>query len=447
MLFFRSGKGAQRTPRRRPARPALEYLEDRCVPTFHEFGPTGEFPTGIVFAPDGNLWVTHVTGRATIDRVQPDGTFLAPVSLPTGGGPTTLTAGPTSTDPNSVWFPDYYGSRVWRVDAGTLALTSFPTPGRPEGITAAADGNIWFTEPAANKIARLNPATGVVTEFPSPDTRPHGLAAGAAGDNAVYATCNSKVARFTTDTLAGSAFAVPAGYGVGGDNGYGITAGPDGNVWTTLDGYDSGGQDLIEGFTPDGTPIGPFPTLTPRFYIEGITCAGDGELYFCGQRGLLGRFNPAALTMDGEAAYPTDGNPIFLTAGPTDPDTMNMTVWSSEAIANKVAQYVIDGMPLRPADGRPPAPHPRHGGGAALLLPGPRAAAVASAPGFPAPQRSNPPAGGARAEPLFLQEPARDTPSAVLRGRCVTGAKGHDLLFAGPEGPDLPAGPGADSLF
>jgi streptogramin lyase len=450
MLFFRSGKGARRTPRNRPARPALpalECLEDRCVPTFHEFGPTGEAPTGIALARDGNLWATHANGLPSLHRVRPDGTFLAPVNLPTRGGPTELTAGPASTDPNSVWFSDNFDPRVWRVDTGTLALTAFPTPRLPLGITAAADGNIWFTEPEANKIARLNPATGVVTEFPSPDAGPRALTAGAAGDNAVYATCNSKVARFTTDTLVGSAFAVPAEF-VGGLNGYGITAGPDGNVWTTLsDGFYSGSQDQIEGFTPDGTPIGPFPTLTPRFGIEGITCGGDGELYFCGQGGLLGRFNPATLTMDGEATYPTSGSPIFLTAGPPDPATLDMTVWSTESIANKVAQYVIDGMPLRPANGRHPAPHPRPGGEAALLPPTPRAAVGASAPGFPAPQQSKPSARGTSAEQLLLQQPERDILSAVLGSQRVTGEKGHDQVFAGLAGPELPAGQDAEFLL
>src|SRR5262249_35743398 len=147
----------------------------------------GRVPFGIALGPDGNLWVADSIARQ-LDRVQPNGTFLAPVPLPGANSPSVITAGPAATDPNSLWVTDLSGRKIWRIDASTLTVTSFATPSGPNGITAAADGNLWFTEPNASKLARLNPVTGIITEFASPAPNPSGITAGAAGDNAVYAT-------------------------------------------------------------------------------------------------------------------------------------------------------------------------------------------------------------------------------------------------------------------
>jgi virginiamycin B lyase len=412
-------------------------LEDRCLLTFNEFGPTGAVPRGIVLGPDGNLWVADIIARQ-IDRIQPNGTFLAPVPLPGANSPAVITAGPAATDPNSVWVTDLGGRRIWRIDASTLTVTSFAPPSGPYGITAAADGNLWFTEPNASKLARLNPVTGIITEFASPAPNPSGITAGAAGDNAVYATSfdgfNGAVARLSTDTLTGSAFPVPDEYETGGSFGLCITAGVDGNVWVGLtDFHDAPVHDLIEGFTPAGTPIGPFPTLPTFADPQGVASAGDGKLYFVEYAAnALARFDPVGLTWDGEARYPVaNSRPVSVTAGPDDPVTLNKTVWSTEFARDKVAQYVIDGMPLSPVDEQPPSMHIQPGERAALLAtPKSECSDLAS-------RESRPLARSLATERFFLQQPADDLLGTVWSSQRVNGKRDHDQLFAGLGGLNL----------
>ena len=51
--------------------------------------------------------------------------------------------------------------------------------GQPEGVAWGPDGNVWFAEFVGENIGRLDPATGAITEFPvAPAANPIGIGVG-----------------------------------------------------------------------------------------------------------------------------------------------------------------------------------------------------------------------------------------------------------------------------
>src|SRR5207248_2461200 len=103
----------------------------------------------------------------------------------------------------------------------------------PHGITAGPDGNLWFTQYNGNQIGRITPA-GSVTEFPplpTSDSYPNRITAGP-GDqhrSSLWFTelGTNKIGRITRDGAV-TEFSLPTNH-----EAFGITVGPDGNLWFT----------------------------------------------------------------------------------------------------------------------------------------------------------------------------------------------------------------------
>ena len=94
---------------------------------------------------------------------------------------------------------------------------------------------------------------------------------------------------------------------------YGITAGPDGNLWFT-ESYDS---DKIGVINPTTHAISEFPIPTPSSYPYLITTGPDGNLWFAeGEGGQIGMINPTTHAIT-EFPVPYDNAfPFGITAGP-----------------------------------------------------------------------------------------------------------------------------------
>jgi streptogramin lyase len=108
-----------------------------------------------------------------------------------------------------------------------------------------------------------------------------------------------------TPTLPGpiTSFSVPTT----GSNPYGITKGPDGNLWFT-----EMSTDKIGRITPKGA-ITEFSLPTTSSGLWDITAGSDGNLWFT-EVGKIGRITPSgAIT---EFSISTGGNPTSITAGP-----------------------------------------------------------------------------------------------------------------------------------
>src|SRR5215470_6048646 len=101
---------------------------------------------------------------------------LREFSVPSGGNPFTIVAGPDG----ALWFTEVNANRIGRITTAG-AITEFAAGGNPGGIAAGADGAIWFTEIAGNSIARTTGAS--VSEFaiPAAGSVPHAIAAGPDG--------------------------------------------------------------------------------------------------------------------------------------------------------------------------------------------------------------------------------------------------------------------------
>jgi streptogramin lyase len=79
---------------------------------------------------------------------------------------------------NDLYFMDFGGEAVGRVDAKTLTPTLFPTPtekSRPRRTMLDGQGHLWFTEFAANKLAMFDIKTEAFKEWdaPTPHTYPY----------------------------------------------------------------------------------------------------------------------------------------------------------------------------------------------------------------------------------------------------------------------------------
>ncbi len=79
---------------------------------------------------------------------------------------------------NNLYFMDFAGEEIGRVDAqtGKSALYQTPTPrSRPRRTMIDGEGRIWFAEFAANKVAMFDPKTEKFTEWdvPTPHTYPY----------------------------------------------------------------------------------------------------------------------------------------------------------------------------------------------------------------------------------------------------------------------------------
>jgi streptogramin lyase len=184
-------------------------------------------------------------------------------------------------------------------------ITEYTLPGRvyPNDIAAGPEGNVWFTAPvgvgiperadsaSAGKIGRITP-TGAITEYKLPyGSDPYGITAGPDGNLWFTETIHRPPARLSaigriTPTGTITEYPLPAGndFSPLGELANGspnrIAAGPDGNLWFT------GWGNQIGRITPTGT-ITQYPTSG-----GGIAAGPDGNLWFTAYD-KIGRITPS----------------------------------------------------------------------------------------------------------------------------------------------------------
>ncbi len=96
---------------------------------------------------------------------------------------------------------------------------------------------------------------------------------------------------------------------------WGITAGPDGNVWFTENGYEST-PGAIARITPSGV-VTQFTSGLPEFTgPEGITGGPDGNLWFTDSTGAIGRITPAGTITEFSKGITPSSYPDAIVAGP-----------------------------------------------------------------------------------------------------------------------------------
>src|SRR5438270_9458024 len=161
--------------------------------------------------------------------------------------------------------------RTFPVLAGAGAHDVYPAP----------DGAVWFTAQSAGKLGRLDPRTG------------------------------------RSDLIALGPGAAP----------HGVTVGPDGAAWVT-----EGGQNAICRYMPGNRRVELFfVTCKPNANLNTATFDTQGMLWFTGQAGVIGRFDPK--TKDMKAWDAPRGSGAYGIAA-----TPQGTVWYVSLAGNYLAQ-------------------------------------------------------------------------------------------------------------
>jgi len=310
--------------------------------TFTAGIPSEAYPTGI--ASHGGAAFFAEPGADEIGRVTPDGR-VTQIAAP--GGPTWLTFGPDG----ALWYSataDGTIGRIGRNHEATEFTTGMPAASAPAQIVSGPDGALWFADDGTDAIGRIT-TSGKVTEYPlAPGSGPLGIVAAPGGlwftESRRGAVGFINLAGDVTHLVSLGRYSAPAGvaYGPGGKlwvvesavdlvaevqltgsfmnargkvvkapavlqtvalpslvGPFGITIGPDGNVWVTeLD----GGR--IARISPAGalTEFGPRGAVTglkagvPAHALagpEGIVAGPDGALWFTLHDGDgVGRITP-----------------------------------------------------------------------------------------------------------------------------------------------------------
>ena len=260
--------------------------------------PAGSAPDGITLGPDGNLWFTETATNA-IGVVNLTGT--APTPGPLNQGISSLPAGITSAD-GYLWFTQAGTDQIGRLDPANGDVTEFPAPASLSGldsqIVLGSDGYLWFTE--FGEIGVFDPNSGeMVTQVSLPggsSEEPFGITVGPDGN--VWYTAGvvgsggglssfavGKIDLSNADTVSEipvSAASEP----------FGITAGPDGNIWFTVtnSGSTAGTIDVINPAMDTIIQTITIPTnvvATPD--PVGITTGADGSIWFTDGGGAIGQ--------------------------------------------------------------------------------------------------------------------------------------------------------------
>jgi len=246
-------------------------LEPGSTPTVFRL-PPGSAPRGIVFGPDGALYIaesgTNIGGNA-IGRLLPTTGELRQFFLPAGAGaPWGITVGPDG----KIWFTEVSAGKVGRLDQATGTIREFPLPtpnSQPQGIVLGADGALWGTEAGANRVFRMT-ADGRATEYsiPTPNSVPVAIAPGRFGYLWVSELSGGKLLRVSR-TGRMKEFPLPSGA-----RPYGLVSAPDGNVW-----FADRGRNRIGEVTPAGR-VFDFPIATPNAQPTAILALGLGSFAF-----------------------------------------------------------------------------------------------------------------------------------------------------------------------
>jgi streptogramin lyase len=192
------------------------------------------------------------------------------------------------------------------------------TPVHPMAITAGPDGNLWFTEDPfwTRNIDEINPTTHAISQFPisQPGTTQSGMGITAGPDGNLWFTWAGCLGKINPTTHAITYYSLHYS-----DNPYGIVTGPDGNLWFT-DGavVNNSLQQSVGMFNPTTQAQSLFgPTTGDNGYPPwGITAGPDGNLWFAVQAGQIGQISPTTGAITEYQVPYANSSPIGITTGP-----------------------------------------------------------------------------------------------------------------------------------
>jgi streptogramin lyase len=306
----------------------------------------GSSPEFITAGPDGNLWFTENTGaQPRIGRITPQGTVTqfsassTAFSLPWG-----IAAGPDG----SIWYTERQANRIGRLQSllGTTATqlissTSGAVAGQQVILTASVSTNPPGVGSPSGTVTFLDGTTVLGAADLAGGQAVLSTSALSAGSHSIIASCNGNPSfpasasaacllqvspADTTTSLSSSGPALlgapltltatvgestlaefSANYAP-----FGITVGPDGNLWFT-----EVGSGRIGRITPQGTVTEFSAGITAGSAPEGITTGPDGNLWFTEYSGnRIGRITPKGDVTEFTSGITANSSPYRITGGP-----------------------------------------------------------------------------------------------------------------------------------
>jgi streptogramin lyase len=252
----------------------------------HEYATwAGAVPENIALGADGNLYFTNYNGGNFVGKMTPTG---AVTKIATGLNPTNWSGLVLAPDGN-IWALANSTDGVARITPQgqvTLFTNGFAGNYNPSAICIGPDGNLWASNAANHFIDKIG-LNGQVTQY-NPYT---------AIDNDNYSgivTGPDGNIWFVEDSLTKIGVVSPSGTLVGAySTGLGasplitfLTLGPDGNIW-----FSDWGNNAISRITPIGTITEYGTGITANAGPNGILLASDGNIWFTeGNSNRIGRF-------------------------------------------------------------------------------------------------------------------------------------------------------------
>lgn len=209
---------------------------------------------------------------------------------------------PTTTDPAGP-------PTVIAVDEYPVAVGS-----RPHDVAPAAGGGVWYTAQRAGRLDHLDPDTGQVTEVPlGSGSSPHGVVTDAEGNAWVTDTGLNALVRVDGSSRAVDVYPVPVPARM-----HTPAVAPDGMIWFT------GQAGYVGRFDPATGEMNLFETGGGGPY--GITVTPSGDVYFAALAGsFIGHVDPES--------------GVITRIQPPTPDQGARRVWSDSAGSIWVAYW------------------------------------------------------------------------------------------------------------
>jgi streptogramin lyase len=162
---------------------------------------------------DGKVWSNEVSRQSILRLDTTTGKyeqFDVFKSLPGSHAPYGLVADAA----NNLFFMDFGGEAIGRIDARTGQTSLYPTPtkrSRPRRAMMDADGRVWFAEFAANKVAMFDPKEEAFKEWdaPTPHTYPYDVFVDRNGELWSGSMSGDRVLRMDTKSGASVEYLLP----------------------------------------------------------------------------------------------------------------------------------------------------------------------------------------------------------------------------------------------
>ena len=283
---------------------------------------------------------SNYTGTFTQSNTcNPSGGAIAAITPASGTAPVTFTVTPQGGGSCTVTVSDSNGQNAPVTVSVAFPITLFSSGishnAQPLFITAGPDGNQWFTEFRGQATGRITPS-GVITEFSAgmtppgsnpfgSDDFPYGITAGPDGNVWFAQEGSAHVGRIAPD---GTITEFP----IGSTGGGGITTGPDGNLWFAL------ANDRIGRITPSGSETEFSSGISSGSLPLTITAGPDGNLWFTERNGSrIGRITPGGVVTEFSSGISSGSWPYGITAGPDG------NLWFTEYQSSRIGRITPSG--------------------------------------------------------------------------------------------------------